>query len=146
MENFAADLWGLFASAFLAATLVPFSSEAVMATLYATGGREAWVLWAFASVANTAGAVVNWMLGRWCLHWQDRKWFPFSPRDLEKADRWFARYGLWSLLLSWVPIIGDPITFAAGFLRVRFDLFLVLVFVAKAGRYLVVILLAQGLL
>ena len=140
------DLIGLFSSAFLAATLVPFSSEAVMAALYATGGREAWLLWAVASGGNTLGAVVNWALGRWCLHWQDRKWFPFKAKDLEKADRWFQRYGLWSLLLSWVPVIGDPITFAAGFLRVRFGVFLALVFIAKAGRYLAVILLAQGLL
>jgi len=117
-----------------------------MAALYATGGREAWLLWAVASGGNTLGAVVNWALGRWCLHWQDRKWFPFKAKDLEKADRWFQRYGLWSLLLSWVPVIGDPITFAAGFLRVRFGVFLALVFIAKAGRYLAVILLAQGLL
>ena len=139
------DLIGLFFSAFLAATLIPFSSEAVMLTLYATSAREAWVLWAVASFANTLGAVVNWALGRWCLHWQERRWFPFSAADMDKANHWFARYGLWSLLLSWMPVIGDPITFAAGFLKVRFGVFLGLAFLAKAGRYLVVIFLAQGI-
>lgn len=137
---------GLFLSAFLAATILPFSSEAVLAGLTAAGGFDGIVLWAVATAGNTLGAMVNWMLGRWCLHWQDRKWFPFKPDDLEKADRWYAKWGLWSLLLSWVPVIGDPMTFAAGFLRVNFWLFSLLVLIAKGGRYLVVLGLAQGLL
>lgn len=136
---------GLFLSAFLAATLVPFSSEAVLAGLGTAGGLDWMVLWAVATTGNVLGAVVNWALGRWCLHWQDRKWFPFKADDLDKADRWFAKWGVWSLLLSWVPVIGDPITFAAGFLRVRFALFLALVTIAKGGRYLGVVGVAQGL-
>jgi len=137
---------GLFLSAFLAATILPFSSEAVLAGLSVSGGMDAALLWGVATAGNTLGAVVNWMLGRWCLHWQDRKWFPFKPDDLQKADRWFAKWGVWSLLLSWVPIIGDPITFAAGFLRVNLGVFLVLVVLAKGGRYVIVLALAQGLL
>ena len=137
---------GLFLTAFLAATIFPFSSEAVLAGLSAAGGFEAATLWGVATAGNTLGAIVNWMLGRWCLHWQDRKWFPFKADDLEKADKWFAKWGVWSLLLSWVPIIGDPITFAAGFLRVKFWVFCVLVLIAKGGRYAVVLLIAQGFL
>ncbi|MCK5446104.1 MAG: DedA family protein [Rhodospirillaceae bacterium] len=137
---------GLFLSAFLAATIIPFSSEAVLVSLTAAGGWDVVWLWAVASIGNTLGAVVNWVLGRWFVHFQDRKWFPFKARDLEKADKWFAKWGVWSLLLSWVPLIGDPITFAAGFLRVRFAIFIVLVSIAKAGRYAVVIALAQELI
>lgn len=135
---------GLFLSAFLAATIVPFSSEAVLAALTASGGWDMFLLWAVASIANTLGACVNWALGRWLVHFQRRKWFPFKEKDLEKADTWFERYGVWSLLLSWVPIIGDPITFAAGFLRVRFLVFIILVAIAKSARYAVVIALAQN--
>lgn len=135
---------GLFVSAFLAATIVPFSSEAVLGALSVAGGVDALSLWIVASVGNTLGACVNWALGRWLLYYQDRKWFPFKQDDLVKADMWFQRYGVWSLLLSWVPLIGDPITFAAGFLRVRFSIFIVLVGVAKSTRYAVVIALAQN--
>lgn len=137
---------GLFASAFLAATILPFSSEAVLATLSTLDGVDFVILWAVATAGNTLGAMVNWVLGRWCLHWQDRKWFPFKAEDLDKADRWFAKWGVWSLLISWVPVIGDPITFAAGFLRVNFWLFAVLVLIAKGGRYVAVLVIAQGLL
>ena len=137
---------GLFSSAFLAATILPFSSEAVLAGLTAAGGYDLVLLWGVATLGNTLGAMVNWTLGRWCLHWQGRKWFPFKEDDLDKADRWFSKWGVWSLLLSWVPIIGDPITFAAGFLRVNFWLFTVLVVIAKGGRYLAVLALAQGFL
>ncbi len=135
----------LFLAAFLAATLLPFSSEAVLAGLTAAGGRDVALLWAVATAGNTLGAVVNWALGRWCLRWQGRRFFPFDAEDLARAEGWFARWGVWSLLLSWVPVVGDPITFAAGFLRVRFGLFCALVVVAKGGRYLVVVALAQGL-
>ena len=135
---------GLFVSAFLAATIVPFSSEAVLGALSVAGGWDVLGLWLVASIGNTLGAVVNWALGRWLLHYHEHKWFPFKQYDLEKADKWFQRYGVWSLLLSWVPIIGDPITFAAGFLRVRFSVFIVLVGLAKSARYGVVIALAQN--
>lgn len=137
---------GLFLSAFLAATILPFSSEAVLAGLSLSGGMDTALLWGVATAGNTLGALVNWILGRWCLHWQDRKWFPFKSDDLQKADRWFAKWGVWSLLLSWVPIIGDPITFAAGFLRVNVGVFLALVILAKGGRYVAVLAIAQGVM
>ena len=137
---------GLFLSALLAATVLPFSSEAVLVGLMAAGSFNLTGLWVMASLGNILGATVNWVLGRFCLHWQDRRWFPVDKEKLDRAGRWFSRYGVWSLLLAWVPFIGDPLTFAAGVLRVNFWLFLLLVSIGKAGRYAVVILAAQGFL
>jgi membrane protein YqaA with SNARE-associated domain len=137
---------GLFVSAFLAATILPFSSEAVLVGLMAAGNYDVAVLWALASLGNILGACINWGLGRFCLHWQDRRWFPVSRDQLDRAGTWFSRYGVWSLLLAWVPVIGDPLTFAAGIMRVDFRLFLVLVAIGKAGRYAVLVLAAQGFL
>ena len=137
---------GLFLSALLAATVLPFSSEAVLVGLMAAGDYDMIWLWFLASLGNVLGAAVNWGLGRFCLRWQDRRWFPVDKEKLDRAGRWFSSYGVWSLLLAWVPIIGDPLTFAAGVLRVNFWLFLLLVSIGKAGRYAVVILAAQGFL
>jgi membrane protein YqaA with SNARE-associated domain len=137
---------GLFLSAFLAATILPFSSEAVLAGLYAFDRGNALALWLTASVGNTLGSLVNWLLGRFCLHWQDRRWFPIKPDRLERAHVWFSRYGVWSLLFAWLPVVGDPLTFAAGVLRVNAGLFLILVAAGKAARYGAVLLAAQGFL
>ena len=137
---------GLFLSALLAATVLPFSLEAVLVGLMAAGDYDMIWLWFLASLGNVLGAAVNWGLGRFCLRWQDRRWFPVDKEKLDRAGRWFSRYGVWSLLLAWVPFIGDPLTFAAGVLRVNFWLFLLLVSIGKAGRYAVVILAAQGFL
>lgn len=130
---------GLFLSAFLAATILPFSSEVILAGLSASGKFATIGLLVAASIGNILGAVVNWGLGRFCLNWQDRRWFPVKRPELDRAGRWFNRYGVWSLLFAWVPIIGDPLTFAAGVMRVPFVLFLVLVAIAKTGRYLVLL-------
>ena len=137
---------GLFASALLAATILPFSSEAVLVGLMAAGDFDAAGLWAVASLGNVLGACINWGLGRFCLHWRDRRWFPVSGDQLDRAGKWFSRYGVWSLLLAWVPVIGDPLTFVAGIMRVDFRLFLGLVAIGKAGRYAVLVAAAQGLL
>lgn len=131
-------LAGLFMSAFLAATIVPMQSETMLAGLVYAGNHPVWLLLMIASVANTLGAIVNWGFGRFVNELQDRPWFPASHKALRAAERWFQRYGVWSLLLSWAPIIGDPLTVAAGALRVPFTLFLPLVAAAKTGRYLVI--------
>ena len=130
---------GLFLTALLAATIVPFSSEALLVAMQVSGGFPIAGLLAAASLGNTLGAVAKWGLGRFCLHWQDRKWFPVKRRKLDRASAWFNRYGIWSLLLAWVPVIGDPITLAAGVLKVRFLPFLLLVAVSKTGRYAVLL-------
>ena len=136
--------FGLFLSAFLAATLIPLSSEAVLAALSAADGSDVVLLFAVATLGNTLGAAVNWALGRFCLRWRERKWFPFSAAQLERAGARFRRYGLWSLLFAWMPLVGDPLTFAAGVLQVRFLPFLILVGTGKGARYAAVLAVAQG--
>lgn len=127
---------GLFLAAFLAATLLPTQSETVLVALL-LGGHPAWLLVLVASAGNILGSLVNWWLGRGVAHYRDRRWFPVKPAALERARGWYARYGRWSLLLSWAPIIGDPLTLAAGVMREPLRWFLPLVALAKAGRYLV---------
>ena len=134
---------GLFVSAFLAATVFPASSEVVLTGLAATGEFDPVWLLVVASAGNTLGSVFNWLLGRFCLRWQDRPWFPAGPERLATATVWFNRYGLWSLLLSWMPVVGDPITLVAGVLKVSFWKFLLLVAIAKTVRYLAVLELVE---
>jgi membrane protein YqaA with SNARE-associated domain len=133
----------LFLTAFAAATLLPVSSEALLAWLAVAEGADAVTLICVATAGNTLGAIVNWGLGRWCLHWQDRRWFPIKPDALARATGWMERGGRLLLLLAWVPIVGDPLTFAAGVLRVRFVPFTALVAVGKGARYVVVFVVAR---
>lgn len=133
---------GLFLTAFLAATLLPAYSEVLFAGLLLKGYNPV-ALWASASAGNTLGAAVNWALARYSLQFQDRRWFPFKGRNLERAQSWFQRYGVWSLLMAWAPIGGDALTFVAGLMRVRFWQFLVLVAIGKAARYAAVLLIVQ---
>jgi len=139
-----ADLALLFAAAFGAATLLPFQSEIVFAALQAAEAAPVWALVASASVGNTLGAVVNYLLGLWVEHYRDRRWFPVTEAQLDRAQRWFARWGVWTLLLSWAPF-GDPLTVAAGVMRTRWWVFLALVTIAKLGRYLALAGLLSGL-
>jgi len=132
---------GLLASAFLAATIFPAQSEAGLAYLVAMGEQPVGLLVLVASAGNTAGAVVNWYLGGQLGQFSDRRWFPANKARLAAATSWYQKYGYWSLLASWVPIIGDPITLVAGFFRTPFWPFLVIVGLAKTGRYLVVVLM-----
>jgi membrane protein YqaA with SNARE-associated domain len=133
----------LFFAAFLAATLLPGSSEALLAGLVLTGTGHSWGLLAIATAGNTLGSVVNWLCGRFLARFQDRRWFPVSPRKMDETAKWFEHYGIWSLLFAWVPIIGDPITVIAGTLRVPFLLFVTLVAIGKAARYLFVLAAAS---
>lgn len=135
---------GLFLIAFLAATVLPAQSEVGLAGLLLTGDHPAVALVAVASAGNTLGALVNWYLGRGIERFSGRKWFPVTPERLQRATRWYRRYGRWSLLLSWAPIVGDPLTVVAGVLREPLASFLLLVAVAKTGRYVAVAALALG--
>ncbi|MSP87352.1 MAG: DedA family protein [Alphaproteobacteria bacterium] len=129
----------LAVTAFGAATLLPFPSEPAVIALATQPGYDPVAIWLIATVANTAGSMVNWWLGRACLRWRDRRWFPAGPGQLARAERWFTRWGKWSLLLAWLPFVGDPLTVAAGILQVRPLTFLVLVGMGKAMRYAVVL-------
>ena len=128
---------GLFFVAFCAATLLPLQSEAVLVGLLAYGEHSPLVLIAVATAGNVLGSMVNWVLGRYIERWRDKRWFPVSKEKLESAQRGYHRYGRWSLLLSWAPIIGDPLTVVAGIMREPLRSFLPIVLVAKLGRYLV---------
>ena len=132
----------LFISSFIAATLLPFYSEVILGVMLSNGYNPLW-LWLSATCGNTLGAWVNWLLGRYLLHFQDRKWFPFKPKSLDKAQQGFNKYGLWSLLFAWLPVVGDPITFVAGMMKVRVLPFLILVFMGKGLRYAAVIVIAS---
>lgn len=127
---------GLFLAAFTAATLLPAQSEALVVGLLLTDYAP-WLVLAVASVGNVLGSVVNWFLGRGIELFRGRRWFPASPAALARAEGWYRSYGRWSLLLAWAPIIGDPLTVVAGVLRETFLVFLLLVSIAKIGRYLI---------
>lgn len=128
---------GLFVAAFVAATILPMQSEAALVGLVLTDAYPVWTLITVASLGNVMGSVANWMLGRGVERFKSRRWFPVKPAALDRAQNWYRRYGKWSLLLSWAPIIGDPLTVVAGVLREPFPVFLLLVTFAKVGRYVV---------
>ena len=132
----------LFGSAFIAATIFPAQSEAVLLVMQANGTAPDLVLLTVASLGNTLGACVNWGLGRFAAGFRDRAWFPAGAAQLQRAERWYARWGVWSLLLSWMPFVGDPLTVIAGLLRTPFQVFLVVVAIAKTGRYAALLWLA----
>ncbi|ESR27175.1 YqaA family protein [Lutibaculum baratangense] len=130
---------GLFLSAFLAATLLPGSSEALLTGLALTGRWNTWSLLVAASAGNVLGSVANWLAGRMLSRLKGTRWSPVSERSYDRASRLFERYGIWSLFFAWVPIVGDPLTVVAGALRVPFLPFLVMVAAGKVARYLVVL-------
>ena len=135
----------MFASAFLAATIVPFASEVTLAAAIAAGGAVPSLV-VVATLGNTLGAVVNWALGRFIERFRDRPWFPADARRLERAQAWFRRYGVWTLLLAWVPVVGEPLTVIAGAMRVRIVPFVLLVATGKGLRYVVLALATVGAL
>ncbi|MFS2125234.1 YqaA family protein [Pseudomonas sp. Pseusp97] len=128
---------GLCLSAFGAATLLPLQSEAVLVGLLLGGQYPLWSLLLAASLGNVLGSLVNWLLGRGLERWHGRRWFPVSDAALEKARRHYRRFGSWTLLLSWAPLVGDPLTLIAGVMREPLWRFLLLVTLAKVGRYAV---------
>ncbi|MDZ4394603.1 YqaA family protein [Cypionkella sp.] len=133
----------LFLSAFLSATLLPGSSEAVLMALLASAQGKPEALIAAASLGNIAGATVNWGMGRYFMHFKDRAWFPLKEATNARAQVWFARYGVWSLLFSWVPVIGDPLTLVAGIMQVHIGRFLLFVTIGKVLRYGLIVMAWQ---
>lgn len=136
----------LFITAFGAASLLPFYSEPLLVAMLALHRYDPLPLWLVATAGNTLGAVLNWWLARYLRHWQDRRWFPVSRRQLERASAWFQRYGVWTLLLTWAPVGGDALTVVAGLLGVRLGLFLLLVGIGKGLRYAVLIWATEGIM
>ena len=128
----------IFTISFLAATILPFSSELTLAGLIATSNYNNIILLIVASFGNTLGSVVNWALGFYSRKLSTKKWFLFKETQIERSSEWFRNFGKWSLLFAWVPIVGDPLTLVSGLLRVRFLDFIILVAIGKVSRYLVV--------
>jgi membrane protein YqaA with SNARE-associated domain len=140
-----AALASMFASAFGAATLLPIPSEPLFIGLLLGQAAPAAAIVLVACIGNTLGAVVNWWLGLQVDRFQDRRWFPATPAQLEQARGWYRRWGRWSLLLSWAPVIGDPLTVVAGVMRERLLVFVLLVGLAKTARYVTLALITLGL-
>ena len=128
----------LFAISFLAATILPFSSELTLAGLIATSDYDNLLLLIAASFVNILGSVVNWALGSYSRNLTTKKWFPFKETQIERSSKWCRKFGKWSLLFAWVPVLGDPLTLVAGILRVKFIDFIILVAIGKVSRYLIV--------
>ncbi len=129
----------LFIISFLAATILPLSSELVLSTMLLTNSFDKYLLLVVASFGNILGSSVNWYLGKKILIFKDKKWFPANENQIAKGEIYFKKYGIWSLLLAWVPIIGDPLTIVAGILRVKFFTFLLLISISKISRYIFLI-------
>jgi membrane protein YqaA with SNARE-associated domain len=133
-------LGGLFLTAFLAATVFPAQSEILLAALHMSESHSKAVLVSTATAGNVLGSVANWLMGRYLMRFQDRRWFPVKRSLVERATAWYRRWGFWSLLLAWAPIIGDPLTLVAGILRENFWVFVTLVTISKLGRYILVVM------
>lgn len=127
----------LFGSALMAATILPMQSEAVLVALLLKAEHPVVWLLTVATLGNVLGSVINWFLGRYLLRFRERRWFPTSDSQLGRAEHWYRQYGRWSLLGSWLPVIGDPLTVFAGLMREPLVPFVVLVTIAKGARYLV---------
>ena len=138
-------LAGMALAAFGAATLLPFQSEIVFAGIQMRGDTPLWLLILVASVANTAGSFVNYLIGRGIDRFRHRRWFPVTEAQLDRAQRWYAKWGLWSLLMSWAPL-GDGLTVIAGVMRCPAWLFLLLVGLAKTGRCIALAWVTERLL
>ncbi|MBE1707075.1 MULTISPECIES: YqaA family protein [Mesorhizobium] len=129
----------LFISAFLAATVLPVSSEAVLAGMIVSGCGDPALLLTVATIGNTLGSLVNWVLGRGIDGLRNRRWFPVTADRYEQACRTFRRFGEWTLLFAWLPVVGDALTLAAGAARVNLAVFVALVATGKAARYAVIV-------
>ena len=128
----------LFVVSFMVATIIPFGSEIYFASLLAMDNNNSLLLLIAASIGNILGSVFNWICGYYAVYFIQKKWFPINQNQINKATNFFLKYGKWSLLLAWVPFIGDPLTFVAGTLRYSFLSFLLLVSIGKIVRYLVI--------
>lgn len=133
----------LFAVAFGAATILPLQSEAILVGLLLMDYPPI-LLVVTASAGNVLGSIINWMIGRQVETFRNRRWFPVSDTRFQRAQRWYQRHGKWSLLLSWVPIVGDPLTVIAGVMREPLPTFVLLIAIAKVGRYVALTAIVLG--
>jgi membrane protein YqaA with SNARE-associated domain len=147
MDTFLIE-WGLpalFTVSFLAATVLPIASEWLLAALVAQP-VDLTAAVAVATAGNTLGAITTWAVGLWGGLWIMRRWLGISEADRLRAEGWYARWGSWSLLLAWAPVVGDPLCLVAGMFKVPLTRFIPLVAAGKAGRYLVIAWAARQLI
>jgi membrane protein YqaA with SNARE-associated domain len=128
---------GLFVSAFLAATILPLSSEVVLSALL-LNGLSPIALVSIATTGNVLGSLTNYALGYWVSLAVIKRWLRISEAEFIRAEQRFVKYGLFSLCFAWLPIIGDPLTVIAGILRIRLFWFVILVTIGKLIRYIVI--------
>lgn len=128
---------GMFVAAFLAATILPLSSEILLSSLLLADLNPV-VLVLTATLGNVLGSIVNYFIGFYGGDWIRRDWLKISDAQFEQTRVRYEGFGRWSLLLAWVPVIGDPLTVVAGVLKISFGWFLLLVSVGKFLRYLVI--------
>ena len=134
----------LFSVSLLAATILPLSSEATL-LYYLDEDKSVWILLAVAGTGNVLGSVINYFIGKKGVDYllNHKK---ITAERMKKSEAFFKKYGAFALLLSWVPIIGDPLTFVAGVLHYNFKKFVLFVSIAKFGRYLLLIVGYQSLI
>ena len=124
----------------MVATIIPFGSEAYFITLLSLEKYNHFILFLVVSIGNVLGSLFNWICGFYINFFIKKSWFPINNKIIDRGNKLFKKYGKWSLLISWFPLIGDPITFAAGTLRYPIIPFLILVSIGKVGRYLILYL------
>jgi membrane protein YqaA with SNARE-associated domain len=141
----ASSLFGLFVAAFVAATIVPFQSEIIFVALQVADRVSVVWLVVVASIGNTLGALINYYIGLGITRFEGKRWFPATPAQMARAEVWFQRWGVWVLLVSWLPV-GDVMTVMAGVMRTPVWVFIVLVGIAKTTRYVGLALITAGLI
>ena len=135
----------LFISSFISSTILPGHSELTLTAFIYLKKFSITNLVLIASIGNILGSVLNWSLGFYFVKFKEKKWFPINHSQLEKASLWFTTYGKWTLFLSWVPFIGDPLTVVAGILRIPIITFLIIVSISKIFRYVFISLIALNI-
>ena len=130
---------GLFIASFLAATILPLSSEAVLIFLL-LNNHDPVISISVATAGNVLGSVLNYALGFWGSFFIMEKILRLSKEKIALSEKRFKKYGVFSLLFAWVPVIGDPLTVAAGVLKTNIYLFLGLVTAGKLFRYIIVVM------
>ena len=125
---------GIFLASFFSATILPGHSELALTALISQKKHSIFLLITFASLGNILGSLVNWYLGFKFEKFKNKKWFPLTNLQMNNASSLFIKYGKWSLLLSWLPFVGDPLTLVAGILRMPLISFIFIVSIAKILR------------
>ncbi|MEA1922637.1 MAG: YqaA family protein [Pseudomonadota bacterium] len=128
---------GLFLASFLAATILPLSSEVVLSLLLLNGLNPT-MLVSVATMGNVFGALLNYAIGLWGGVFLVQNILKVSETESAKAQKTFEKYGVFSLFFAWVPVIGDPLTVVAGVMKINVLLFLLLVTAGKLIRYVVI--------